>query len=136
MIRRSILGMFAAAPVAAAMPSPPISTTPSEANVLKSFIPSYFDDYTNGIDNDVARLNVMKWRIDNGHWRDGTTAYQPECPNINSRRATSSVAREWLQAEYRKRKALERAQDNISRKVLARMMPRELQPFFSPSLDS
>ena len=137
MIRRSLLGMFAAAPVAATMGPVPVAQSSNSVFVeaAKMATESWFDSYTRDDGEDVGRLRLARWRMENGLHRDNATMYRIDCPCIESRRATSRAAKDLLNADFRRRKKLERMEDDIRRKSVLRLLPPELRPYFSPSLD-
>lgn len=137
MIRRSLLGMFAAAPVAATMGPVPVAQSSNSVFVeaAKMATDSWFDSYTRDDGEDIARLRIQRWRMENGLHRDNQLMYRADCPSIESRRATSRAVKDILNADYRRRKKVARMEDDIKRKAVVRLLPHDLRPYFSPSLD-
>jgi hypothetical protein len=131
MRRRSILGMFAAAPVAAAVnPNPQIMDIP-KVHARASWSPplSAFDDDEYELEQDPVKRAMMRRKAiynlyKEGALEDGDGWDEHESPNIVSLKATSLVRKAQLQREWRMKRKLLRADMHVERTIKQMLLPK------------
>lgn len=130
MRRRSILGMFAAAPVAAAVnPNPQIMDIP-KVHAMASWSPplSAFDDDEYDLEQDPVKKVMMRRKalydlykegaLEDGDWDEH------ESLNILSLKATSPVRKAQLQKEWRLKRRLLKADISVERTIKQMLLPK------------
>lgn len=130
MKRRSILGMFAAAPVAAAVnPNPEIMDIP-KVHARASWSPplSAFDDEYD-LEQDPVKKAMMRRKAiyelyKEGALEDGEGWDEHESLSIASLKATSPVRKAQLQREWRMKRKLLRADINVERTIKQMLLPK------------
>lgn len=131
MKRRSILGMFAAAPVAAAVkPNPEIMEIPKiYAGAAWSPPVSAFDDDEYDLEQDPVKKAMMRRKALYDLYKEGALEDEEgwdshESLNIVSLKATSPVRKAQLQKEWRMKKRLLRADMNVERTIKQMLLPK------------
>lgn len=134
MKRRSILGMFAAAPVAAAVnPNPEIMEIPKA--YAKAYPSSWsppvsaFDDDEYDLEQDPVKKAMMRRKALYDLYKEGAIEDDEgwdsnESLNIVSLKATSPVRKAQLQKEWRMKRRLLRADMHVERTIKQMIFPK------------
>lgn len=129
MRRRSILGMFAAAPIAASVKAEEL-TTPSHdppSSWVNSISPirdvDEYDAASDAVKKAIMRRDAIRRLAKDGLLEDGKDFVSLESLNINSLKATSAVRKQQLQRDWRIKKKLDMADSSVERAIKLALIP-------------